>query len=575
MRDWETITHRSKYEGLSFLTITLPTFCKGFERSLDIGKVDPAFFPSFKVRGGLPEFLRGFLGQIFDRSSGLLLDEPSVTAIFFVRQITLMFKKIEIDCSKRRVDVAFRNYIKCEQDVESWTKNVSSELIARFDNACGLLWGPTLSDIDRKVYEGHLEPYHGPGSTADRILGNQKFDFRSWTERLEEYFPSSEFCIPNWGFYDSLSSIDILEPGREPPVRVVTVPKTLKTPRIIAMEPVHMQYVQQGIMRLLVDALEKNDFLSDAIGFTDQTPNQRMAREASRTKRLATLDLSEASDRVSNLLVERLFLPFRTLAGAIQACRSTTADVPGHGIIPLSKFASMGSATCFPVEAMVFLTIVFGAWLKTLSSTPSRGRIQRFLESVRVYGDDIIVPVDLVRHVVEDLNLFGLKVNHDKSFWTGKFRESCGGDFYDGHDVRPTYVRSMLPTQRGDVQEIVSTFSLRNQLYKSGMWRTVRHLDSLLERFAPLPAVSETSPALGRHTFLPVKGEKMCEKLHRPLVKAYKVVSRPPISPITGVGALLKFFLKRGRDPYFESKHLERYGRPRSVDIKIAWVPVH
>lgn len=572
-RDWKTISRRFEHEGLSFLTITLPTFCKGFERSLSQGKVDLSFFPSFKGQRGLPRFLGGFLDQVFDRSSGLLLDEPSVTAIFYIRQITLMFKKVEIDCSKRRIDAAFRNYVKCEQDVDSWTQNVSRDLIDRFDRTCGLLWGSTLSDIDRKVYDGHLEPYHGPGATADRLRGNAKFDFQTWTHRLERYFPSSEFCIPNWGFRDSLDAVNFLEPGAEIPVRVITVPKTLKTPRIIAIEPTHMQYVQQGLMRLLVEHLEGSDFLRGCIGFTDQEPNKVLAQRGSRDGSLATIDLSEASDRVSNLLVERMFKPFPTLAGGIQACRSLLADVPGHGVMPLSKYASMGSATCFPVEAMVFLSIIVSAWLKTLNSTPSKSRISRFLESVRVYGDDIIVPVKLVRHVVDDLNAFGMKVNVDKSFWTGKFRESCGGDYYDGHCVKPTYVRQLLPQHRGNASEIVSCVSLRNQLYKSGMWRSARYLDDLIGGLAPFPIVSDTSQALGRHSFLPPKGERECKNLHRPLVKAMKVVSKAPLSPISGVGALLKFFLKRGDHPYFNAKHLERYGRPRSVDIKTAWVP--
>nr|QDH86450.1 MAG: RNA-dependent RNA polymerase [Leviviridae sp.] len=77
-------------------------------------------------------------------------------------------------------------------------------------------------------------------------------------------------------------------------MKVIDVPKTMKTPRIIAMEPTAMQYAQQGILRLIQDAI-KGSYLNDFIGLDDQEPNQLMARQGSAVGDLATLDLSEAS----------------------------------------------------------------------------------------------------------------------------------------------------------------------------------------------------------------------------------------------------------------------------------------
>lgn len=95
--DLKKIEGRVEHEGLSFLTITLPTFCKDFERSLDQGLVTPDLFCSFAKKGSLPRLFGGLTELVFDRGSGRLLDEPDVTAIFFIRQITLMFKKILVD----------------------------------------------------------------------------------------------------------------------------------------------------------------------------------------------------------------------------------------------------------------------------------------------------------------------------------------------------------------------------------------------------------------------------------------------------------------------------------------------
>ena len=572
-RDFERISRRFEHEGESFLTITLPSFCSDFERSLDIGQVEPNMFAGFSRRAGLPRFLGGFLAQVFDRSSGRLLDEPSHIAIFYIRQITLLCKKVLLPCSEERERNAYEQYVQCEEEVRGWSRSADASLIGSFGRIADLLWGSDCSLIDRMVYEGALSPKHGPGATADRTTGNGKFDADIWHTRLEGYFPSGDYRIANYGFSYVLDGVTFLEPEAELPVKVISVPKTLKTPRIIAIEPTCMQYTQQALMEQLVMILEQSDTLQGAIGFTKQEPNQELARLGSDNGSLATIDLSEASDRVSNLLVKRMLLNFPHLSGAVQACRSTRANVPGHGNIYLSKFASMGSALCFPIEAMVFLTVILHGYEQALNRSLTKGDLKFILRQVRVYGDDIVVPVNIVRSVVESLCLFGFKVNSRKSFWTGRFRESCGKDYYGGEDVSVTYLRRLLPTQQNDVQAMISAVSFRNQLYKAGLWNTTRYLDGYLRRLAPLPTVAETSPVLGRNSFLGYETQRMCETLHRPLVKGLVVSATSRKSKISGEGALLKFFLKRGREPFFDVKHLERYGRPESVNTKLRWGP--
>jgi len=571
-RDFETISRRVEHEGLSFLTITLPTFSRDLERALDNGVVGPHLFTSFSKKGSLPRFLGGFCDLVFDRSSGQLLDEPSLDAIFFVRQICLVFKKILLPCSSERESAAYDKYVKCENEVRAWTEsNQSSDIILDFDRISDLLWSRDLCRLDREVYDGDLRPKHGKGSTADKLYGNAKFEQRTWNERLEDYFPAGEFILSNSGFFRELDLVDFVEPEMEMPVKVISVPKTLKTPRLIAMEPTCMQYAQQAILSKLVSALERSNYLANSIGFSDQVPNQEMARRGSYTGSLATIDMSDASDRVSNLLVFRILRNFPSLNGAVQSCRSRTADVSGHGIIPLSKFASMGSALCFPFEAMVFLTLIFLGIEKSLSRSLQRKDISSLVGKVRVYGDDIIIPVEYVPSVVDSLNAFGMKVNSDKSFWTGKFRESCGKDYYSGEDVSVIYCRRIFPKRWSDASEMVSLISMRNAFYKRGLWKTAEHLDTIVRGLAPFPNVLETSPVVGRHSFLGFETQKVCSSLHKPLVKGLLIKSRSRSSKLDDHGALLKFFLKEGLEPYFDTKHLERYGRPESVDTKIRW----
>jgi hypothetical protein len=465
--------------------------------------------------------------------------------------------------------------------------------------------------MDSDIHYGTLLPKHGPGATADRLTSNGKYNLRTWTTRLEKILPSHEFLIPNSNFSSELNKESFSEPGAETPVRVVSVPKTMKTPRIIAIEPACMQYAQQALLRCFLDHFSRDNLLKKMIGFDDQTPNQRMALQGSIDGQTATLDLSEASDRVSNQLVRTMVRRWPHLHEALDACRSRRADVPGHGVLRLAKYASMGSALCFPVEAMVFTTIIFLGIQRSLNTSLTRKDIQSLSGSVRVYGDDLIVPIRQVRMIVKTLEHFGARVGLSKSFWTGKFRESCGKEFYNGRDVSICRVRRSLPSTITDATEVISTVSLRNQLAEVGCFGgTVELLDNRLRKILKyFPEVGPDSSILGRVTTgSPDNGQltRWDPSLCTPLVKGYVVQGKPPSDPLGDTGALLKCLLKLESRfptgvvrvdtdllPCYEpsptyqldrsslrmpsvsqdEKHLERSGRPKHVSIKLGWRP--
>ena len=573
-KDSETVLARSKHEGESFLTITLPAFGKDFQKSLDQGLVSRNMFKSFSWHAGLPRFLGGFLERVFDRSTGVLLNEPDIDAILAIRQLTLLYSKVLRPCSDAREKNAMDGYIQCEQEVKEHDSMMSSADYAEFTRMSQLLFGRIFTEMSRKIHYFELVPKHGPGATADKLRGNAKYLQRTWPTRLESYFPSGEFLFPNARYYNEhYDEIHFLEPGAEIPVRVISVPKTQKTPRIIAIEPTAMQYAQQSMLEGFLECIENDSFLNRMLGFADQIPNQEMARLGSLKGDLATLDLSEASDRVSMQLVRALMSGYPELLGAVDACRSRKADVPGHGVVRLAKFASMGSALTFPVEAMVFLTCTFLGIERSLNTQfTSRRDLIRRASGVRIYGDDIIVPTDCVYDVIDQLEHFGARVGSDKSFWIGRFRESCGKEYYDGFDVSIVKVRREFPTSRRHVPEVISLVSLRNQLYQAGYWETVKWLDSKLEKILKyFPWVESSSSVLGRISFLGYETQRECEHLHHPLVKGWEVSSDLPSDPLDGSGALLKFFLKRGSEPSADERHLERAGRPRAVRIKPRW----
>lgn len=576
-KDVEYVLHRVEDEGLSFLTITLSAFGKDLERAIADGQVGSNHFLGFKRSGGLPAFLQGFLRQIFDRQSGDLLQQASTEAVQAVRQLTLMFGKIEIPCSESRNRKAFQAYVQCEMEVRDSDSRLSGRGsdVDRLRTVFTVLYGDVLSRMERPLFEGRsdfLVPRHGPGATADRLDGNQKFRQVVWHERLHRVFRAEEFLLPSYRWLDGndcTHGFTFIQPGAEQPVRVVLVPKTLKTPRVIAIEPTCMQYAQQALMRPLVEGLKHN--LPSFLDLTDQEPNKVLAQKGSIDGSLATLDLSEASDRVSNQLVIELMRQFPHVSEAIQACRSRSAEVNGE-TYRLAKFASMGSALTFPIESMVFLAIVFysiGRVSPDLRSVPRALKAMRGM--VRIFGDDIIVPREYALPVIEDLEAFGFKVNLNKSFWSGNFRESCGGDYFKGDDVSVVRLKKLIPSDRESVDEVQAVVSFRNLCYFRGLWGTCQLLDSMIGEFLPrFPIVEPTSSVLGRHSFLPYREERHNEHLHRPEVFGYVTDAKPDVNRLDGVHALLKFFVMRGEEP-LEAGHLERSGRPRTVGIKARW----
>jgi len=578
-RDLTTIARRYEHEGDAFFGITLADFGKAFERSLELGQIDNAAFSSFKKARGLPAFLQGFLCLVFDRTTGRLLVDPCPHAVYSVRQITLMWAKMAAECTDDRNRKAILSYHQCETDVKSFTQQYRYNVTARasFRKMARLLFGDLFRTLDEDVCEGRLVPKHGPGKTADRRVGNQKWSLDTWSSRIEKVFPMDHNLIPNPGLWQSLGDVDIREPGTEQPVKVTLVPKTMKTPRIIAMEPTHVMYVQKAIQTRWYELVDSGTVISSMFhGFGDseqdrenhQTKNRDLAMRGSADGSLATLDLSEASDRVSIALVADLLASFPDLKEAVFATRSTRAETP-KGVIRLWKFASMGSALCFPVEAAVFLTVVFLAIQSELKRPLSHVDLRRLRGKVRVYGDDIIVPVEFATPVVEHLEAFGFKVNRSKSFWSGYFRESCGGDYFRGHDVSIVKLRTAIPSSRADVREIVSLVSFRNQMYHAGNWATARHCDRRLGRILRhFPAVADTSPALGRSSYLGYDTEWVDEHLHSPRVRAWMVRAPLPEIPVDDVPALSKILFTQAVEP-LSVDHLERSGRPKAVAISL------
>lgn len=219
-----------------------------------------------------------------------------------------------------------------------------------------------------------------------------------------------------------------------------TVPKNSSTDRTICVEPA----INMKSQLLIGDQI--NGVLSE-YGYDpaiQQERNRQMARDGSIAGHLATIDLKAASDRISLKLVCSLFVN-TTLLGAMLDCRSPKTEYKKKSI-PMYMFSSMGNGYTFPLETYIFtlalrLALVEGGLLGVLEKPDFSSH------QYGVFGDDIICPTSIYDRLCNILDSFGFTVNRSKSFASGPFRESCGGDFYHGLDVRAVYIKRCKTVQ--------------------------------------------------------------------------------------------------------------------------------
>jgi hypothetical protein len=162
----------------------------------------------------------------------------------------------------------------------------------------------------------------------------------------------------------------------------------------------------------------------------------------------------------------------------------------------------MGSAVTFPVQTYVFAMIAIGTLLYFRGVPVTIASIRKASQEVRVFGDDIIVPNTESVHTQEILVHLGFKVNQSKTFWTGKFRESCGMEAYDGHDVSRVSVLTTPDVTRPE--SIVSSVDSHNNFFNRGYLRTAEFIKSTVrrERGLIVPDVAIGSGAFGFSSML-------------------------------------------------------------------------
>lgn len=309
----------------------------------------------------------------------------------------------------------------------------------------------------------------GPGASADTLHHSI----------LEKYQSVKTDCLLDYvglkvGF--SPHDMPICGTNLDRTGRLLFVPKQLDKLRTVSIEPAILMFYQLGIADLILSQIRKTD-LRRHIDLERADLNADLAWLGSLDGSYATIDLSSASDSVKLGLVKALFNK-TCLHELLIGTRSRQVLYNGEKYTP-EYFAPMGSGLCFPVECLVFASVV-GNVMRQHSDR----------RAWRVYGDDIVVPSDRYDQIVHRLIELGFDVNIEKSF-SGPpgFRESCGGDFFLGEPCRPVYISrfwsGLCHQNRHKPSMIESNIDLANRLYQYKQAR-LRVIEGLL-KVKPLP----------------------------------------------------------------------------------------
>jgi hypothetical protein len=598
-RDVETCRTWVNARGIHLFLVDLPKVSKHLDRCLDAGKYESSGLPCSTAVSAtvvIPKFLRGLYLLVFTQA-GLLREDCCTDAVFFLRQILCFGKKAPAGCSDKAYEKEVESFVAVDSGLPVpdgiWMHPEREEDSVRtwkgsYGTAGGNSDGPRhvqgpaptlLTFLDRvsgivTSTLGHYDPEewrhkHGPGAVSDMKAYDNRYKWLVWTDRLETVFPICRFGFHS---YSSWASGHVDVEDRKIWSKMVAVPKSYEKPRLIACEPAANMWCQQNIWHYFRSRSEAT-WISEFCRFGDQTLNQQLCQRGSANGSLATLDLSNASDSVSCRAVSCLFRANPRLLQALAATRTHQVLLPNGEMHQLRKYATMGNATTFPVESLMFLTIALAATLWCRNQQPSVSNILALIGEVAVFGDDIVVPSDSRETVTGLLEALSFKVNVAKSYSGSNFRESCGVDSFQGVNVTPVFWKG--PVTR-DPDSVVRTVQVCNNFYEKMLLRTAKHLTSTL-RVLPfrVPHVAYRSGVFGLYSrFRPDHTgfrTRWNRDLQREEVRVPATSSSNLRTPIEDDSALLQFFTELP-DPQVNWKSGWKQ-RPHTR-IRMRWVPL-
>lgn len=225
-----------------------------------------------------------------------------------------------------------------------------------------------------------------------------------------------------------ISAIDIKPENLEhDTLNLICVPKSWKTHRIITPLTLLSLFYSNGIGGYVTSRLSDIGLKISHL----QARHRNLVKRLSMSCTHATADLSSASDSITvellcAILPRDWFVALKPLF-THTVCYKSYDGSQGYSAYTASVLP-MGNGATFPLETLIFYCLI-----------KAIGTLTEVHGTYSVYGDDLIYPSQIHKYVCRTFANVGLVMNLDKTFVKFPFRESCGSDFYRGHDVRSFY----------------------------------------------------------------------------------------------------------------------------------------
>jgi len=424
------------------------------------GAISP--YPNIKPRQFAMQSLRASLLKKFS-------DRPSDSAD---ANALSLFLKTNEKCKSFKLDPT--SWTTSEAVALGEAKDFLYRMFHQDDQSSGNLRRLTLGEISSRFSLGNGANIGSYSTDFLSKIGTSSMSASS--PGLYNLYVQAISCDPLWSAVEScrlkFRETDIVQGSR-----LSFVPKTTEISRTICTEPVLNMLFQKGMGAVLEDLLVQVCGIDLSL---QPDKNRYLALLGSQDGRFGTIDLSSASDSMSLGLVTEFFP--RHVSTLLELARSRYTILPDGTKVELHMISSMGNAYTFPLQTIFFASLVYGAY--RVKGIPFDRPFRHSLGNFAVFGDDIICRAEVYDLLVKMLSICGFSVNVNKSFNTGLFRESCGHDYFDGHNVRGVYIKTLRTSS--------DKYSAINRLNRwSAKWDiplpTVIHELLRGERVLPIP----------------------------------------------------------------------------------------
>lgn len=274
-------------------------------------------------------------------------------------------------------------------------------------------------------------------------------------------------------------------------LKLTFVPKSFKALRAILANTTIGSYQSGGIGEMIRLRLKQKLNLDIRRA---QSEHRKISELESCFRTHCTVDLQSASDSISDTLV-RLLLPVDWYNAINTGC-CRKVSLPNGSIVDVETFSTMGIGCTFTLQTLIFYSLIW-AVRAVDELLPQPKSIRRCKTMISVYGDDLIFGSIHYPGVSSVLGRLGILVNDEKSFVLPPFRESCGGDYYHGWDVRP-FQPEVAVTSCSKLEYEAMLYKFINGLLQK--WEeheiesTLQYLISRVERLTAVKLVPTTSP---------------------------------------------------------------------------------